>query len=249
MEVLVVEDEKLIRDGIISILTNKINFITTIYAADSGSAGLDIANLKRPHLIITDIRMPDMTGLEMAQLIQEMGIDANFIIVSGYSDFQYAQKAIQINRIKDYLLKPIYWADLVKAIHKIHEETCNHNDKSVVSTNTDSSNTSDARNIIKRAQDFIRANYNHEISLQVVGDYLYLNPSYFSMLFKNQTGENFLDFLTKIRIENAKRLLVETNLKIYKISEMVGYKSEKHFITVFKKNMGHSPNQYRQYGH
>ncbi|BBI36350.1 response regulator transcription factor [Cohnella abietis] len=248
MDILVVEDEKLIRDGIISIITSKINFVTNIFSADSGLAGIDIANHKRPHLIITDIRMPDMTGLEMARLIQEMSIDTSFVVVSGYSDFQYTQQAVQNNSIKDYLLKPIYWADLVKAVTKVHQETHTKDPVALDNNEIDSSGISETRNIIKRAKQFIRANYNKEISLQMVGDYLYLNPSYFSMLFKNQSGENFLDYLTRIRIENAKRLLVETNLKIYKISEMVGYKSEKHFITVFKKNMGYSPNQHRQYG-
>lgn len=248
MEVLVVEDEKIIRDGIISILTSKLQFIDTVYSADNALTGIDIANHKRPNLIITDIQMPDMTGLEMAQIIQDMSIDAHFIIISGYSDFKYTQKAVQIDRVKDYLLKPISWLDLVKAVQKLQTETGKPVWTPLDTVADDSGKSAETRKMIERAKDFIRFNYNKDISLQVVGDHLYLNPSYFSMLFKNQTGENFLDYLTRIRLDNAKRLLDETNLKIYQISEMVGYKSEKHFITLFRKNVGCSPNQYRQYG-
>lgn len=102
-----------------------------------------------------------------------------------------------------------------------------------------------SRKIIEDAIAFIHENIKEEISLDIVAKKLYINPAYLSRLFKDEVGKTFTHFLMKTRVEKAKELLKESYLKIYEISEQVGYKNEKYFSRIFKDFEGITPNEYR----
>ncbi|CAI6070328.1 helix-turn-helix domain-containing protein [Cohnella sp. JJ-181] len=93
---------------------------------------------------------------------------------------------------------------------------------------------------------YIEQHYNQELTLQEIANQFYLSREYISRRFKQETGENMIDFLTRIRIDKAKLLLANPNFKIAQVAEMVGYQDEKYFSKVFKKLTGVSPNQYRK---
>jgi two-component system, response regulator YesN len=97
-----------------------------------------------------------------------------------------------------------------------------------------------------RAIAYIRENYHKDLNLAVVSNYISLNYSYFSHMFKEFTGQNFVDYLKMVRIEGAKRLLKDTDYKVFEISEMVGYKNPKQFARVFREIEGISPKEYRE---
>ncbi|HEX3048572.1 MAG TPA: helix-turn-helix domain-containing protein, partial [Bacillota bacterium] len=98
---------------------------------------------------------------------------------------------------------------------------------------------------IARAQEFIKNNFMQDLTLKMASDYVGLSESHFSYLFTKTTGESFIDYLTRLRIEKAKELIGSTNLKIYEIALQVGYTSTEHFSRVFKKLTGISPNLYK----
>lgn len=98
---------------------------------------------------------------------------------------------------------------------------------------------------IQKAKEYIRENYMKKISLAEVSEYLGLSEGYFSALFSQENEENFIQYLTQYRIEQAKKMLTKTNLKIYEICEAIGYENVEHFSRVFKKNVGLSPLQYK----
>lgn len=100
--------------------------------------------------------------------------------------------------------------------------------------------------IIKKSKKFIKNNYSNKITLKSLAQYVALNPSYLSALFKKETGCNFIDYLTRIRLEKAEKLLQNLDLKIYQVGNKVGYNNSKYFCEVFKKNYGITPNQYRK---
>ena len=121
--------------------------------------------------------------------------------------------------------------DLLMRIHEYHKQM-----KSVYSE----------QKYMDRAIAYIRENYHKDLNLAVVANYISLNYSYFSHMFKEYIGQNFVDYLKMVRVESAKKLLQETDFKILEISEMVGYKNPKQFARVFRDVEGISPKEYRE---
>ncbi len=115
--------------------------------------------------------------------------------------------------------------------------------KSIV--NNHMQNDSGNNNAVESAKKFIAANYYKDISLELMANYVYLNPSYFSELFKKETGRNFIEYLTGVRINRAKELLKNTGLKSYEVCEAVGYTDSKYFSKLFKKIVGVTPSEYK----
>jgi AraC-like DNA-binding protein len=101
-------------------------------------------------------------------------------------------------------------------------------------------------NTIYKAVDFIRSNYMNKITLEETAQYVYLSPAYFSKIFKEETKSNFNVFLNNIRIEQAKKLLLNDNINLSDISNIVGYEDQSYFTKVFKRVTGVSPGRFRQ---
>lgn len=99
---------------------------------------------------------------------------------------------------------------------------------------------------IRLAKQFINENYNQALTLEIIGDKIGFNPTYFSSVFKKETGMNFVDYITEIRVQNAKQILVDTDKSIIDISTQVGFNDIKYFTKKFKKSTGLSPTEYRK---
>ncbi len=117
MRILIVEDEVKIREGISNLITKHTSH-TVVGEAKNGSEGMNLIIRYRPDLVMTDIRMPDMDGLQMLMKLQEMGVNQHVVILSGYSEFEYAKKAIQLG-VDDYLLKPIGVEEVIQILDRI----------------------------------------------------------------------------------------------------------------------------------
>ncbi|MBN8252682.1 response regulator [Priestia flexa] len=105
--------------------------------------------------------------------------------------------------------------------------------------------THGTNSIIERAIRIIHSSYMEDLSLQMIADELSLHPVWLSQLFKKETGQTYMDFLTETRINKAKTLLRETSMKVYEIAESVGYQNLQHFGTIFKKRTSQTPKEYR----
>lgn len=99
---------------------------------------------------------------------------------------------------------------------------------------------------IKEAVDYIKQNYNKDLNMAVVSNYISMNYSLFSFSFKQYTGTNFVNYLKELRVAKAKELLAGTDMKIIEISQTIGYENEKHFMKIFKTECGVSPSEYRK---
>lgn len=256
---LVADDEKWIRERIISSIDwAKIGVTVTGQAAD-GEEALALSRELKPDIILTDIRMPGLSGLDFLKALNKTGINSKLIIISGYSDFEYAHKAIKLG-VSDYILKPVENAELVnivkKCIRQIEAENFKNRiiDQAAFQKNLSGKLAEYAkgdqgarkRNTIEKAVAFIEANYNKPISLDDAAAEVMLNPSYFSKLFRESIGLSYSKYLSQYRINKAKELMNDPARRIKEIANMVGYENVRYFIRVFKSLTGLSPNVYKE---
>lgn len=190
--------------------------------------------------IITDIRMPGMSGLELAKTCSTRFPDIYIIITSAYSDFEYAHQAIKYN-VVDYCLKPIDDDDFYRAMNRLKaclNRSPNHGNPHSL--------YNDSNDTIKKALEYVDKHYNENINANDVAKHIMVSPNYFSSYFKKNTGEKFSLFLRRYRLEKACELLQSTNLKISCIAEKIGYKSFTHFYGLFYEQYGITPAEYRK---
>jgi two-component system response regulator YesN len=121
MRIVIVEDEAMPRNGLINLIKKLGKNFEIIGEAANGAAGLDIIKSRNPDVVITDIKMPDMSGLDMIEEVKRLEIKSRFIILSGYAEFSYAQKGIELG-VDEYLLKPITPDDLEEVLASIEKK-------------------------------------------------------------------------------------------------------------------------------
>lgn len=233
---LIAEDENLERRALRYILGNKISNINICGEARSGLEAIEIAKITSPDIILMDIEMPELSGLEAQREIIKFLPNVATIILTAYDDFIFTQSAIRL-KVIDYLLKPIKPDDLTEAINRcISLITMQHNIGI-------SNNLHDT--LIQEAIKFIDKNYNQDINLELVAAYIHLNPQYFSRYFKSKIGINFINYLSSLRIKKAKELLLNTDENITEISLKVGYIDSSYFSKVFLRSVGITPHKFR----
>jgi len=251
--ILVIDDEPRTRLGIKKTLEAWSNGRFMIEAATSGIEALEWLENNSVNIIITDICMPKIDGLQMLEALTEKGQAPVVIVISGYADFAYAKKALQLG-VFEYLVKPIEKNVLIQAVERaLVEESSRERidvleklvDPKLVEINLEEANYNQ---LISDAMKYIDENMHDSITMKQVALHLHLNASYFSVLFKEETGVTFSEYLTRTRLQKAKELLLTTDMPIWEVAEKVGYSTDKYFIKVFKENEGISPKSFRKVG-
>ncbi|MCR8636490.1 response regulator [Paenibacillus radicis (ex Xue et al. 2023)] len=384
MQILIVDDETVIREGIQRTLHNRFPQYRIHHAANAEQA-ISLLHEHRIHIVLTDILMPGMTGLELMNVSRHRHPHLKWVVISAYSEFAYAQEAVRLGA-KDYLLKPIGKEMLTEMIDKLSMEIVKetelteeaevlkrnrkylqeavfqrfaagldtgridmgpiidqhphfrlimvkmesdkpvrlenfiienvmaelierygrgfvtvHDSQSLLGLITLQNEASlpellselrthlikylrvpfqimhteriqhfeavpeevqrmrQASTIqiyehyvsggdraVEVAQQYIRSHYQEELSLEKVAAIVYLNPVYFSQLFKQKTGQGFKEYVIQLRLDQAKLLLANPKLKLADIAERIGYKDMRHFTQVFRKKYGVTPSEFRQ---
>jgi two-component system, response regulator YesN len=249
--ILIVDDEPRTRQGLKKILDTWATGFYQILMAASGEEAIELMKQHRVHILITDIQMPEITGLQLLKIAKEQGIQPVMIVISAYSEFEYAQEALRLGVI-NYLLKPISKKALIEAVEAAVEavekqERAGMIEK-VVDTRLVEADTQHPSNRepIREAIEYINQHIKNELTQKEVADHVHLNPSYLSVLFKEHVKLTFSEYITRRRIQRAKELLISTNLPVNDIAEESGYKTAKYFIKIFKELEGITPSAYRK---
>ncbi len=244
-KVVVVEDEKRVRQGIVMGTDwSKINCLVMGEAAN-GEEGIAMIRKCRPDIVITDIRMPKMMGLEMVEKIQELGLEPHVIFLTAYDDFVYAQQAVKLSAA-DYLLKPFKDGELESTILKIIEKNKRDTERKEQKNQELKMDPGDKSKYIMDAIAYVDENYaNPNISVKAVADYLGISEGHLSHLFRKETDSTLMAFVTKRRMRVAMNLLQDYRHKIYEVAEQVGYRNITYFSATFKKYVGVTPSEYQ----
>ncbi len=244
---IVAEDESLIRRNLVKKIASLNLPLTLAGEASNGEEAILLMEEHFPDLVITDIRMPPPDGLELAQYIQKNHPGTRTILLSGYSDFAYALSALRCG-VMDYLLKPVTLEALSESLHKILITMAAESDE--LDSYRSSNSRLDQRSICELLETYLQENYQQEISFQELGEKFGFTPEYLGKLFKKHTGETPSKYLTRLRMNEAKRLLLNNpNMEIQKVGELVGYRDGFYFSRTFKSHTGIQPSEFRHQGH
>ena len=236
MRILIVEDEVMIREGLARLIKSHTGH-TVIGEASNGQEGLSLALRFKPDLVITDIRMPVMDGLAMIEKAQADGAQCSYVIISAYRDFEYARTAIRCG-VREYILKPLNRFEVAACLERLLDMKA----ETMRTEDGEKEEAAEDGGSIGKAIQYIEHNFYRSISLEEVSQAVHMNTAYFSTLFKKQTGKKYIDYVTDLRMEKARKLILNTDLKIGAIAEMVGYGSTKHFTRIYKEKFGTTPN-------
>lgn len=241
---LIVEDEKLIRRNISKKITDLNTNFTVVAEAIDGHEALKLMEHEIPHLVITDIQMPVMNGLELAKNIYFAYPNTKVVILSGHDDFEFARQAISY-QVEDYLLKPVTSETLLNTLNKIKFKI-RKDYESLAQTAQSLSHNISQEELVQAIELFIKENYNKNLSLKEIANHLNFSVDYLSKIFKKHRQETPIKYMTRLRINEAKRILsTGLEMDIKTIGELVGYDDPYYFSRVFKNNTGYYPSEFR----
>lgn len=234
--VLIVDDEPWIVALIRGLVAWKSLGMAVVGEAGDAAAALAMVASLSPDVLVTDIRMPDMDGLQMIERARLLRPALRVIVVSGYDDFAYARRALQLGAV-DYLLKPLNAAELARALTACRQRL------DAESTAADVASRQ-LHPRVRSALDYIAARYAGDLSLTEVAEAVGAGVTYFCELFKREVGVGFADYVSSLRIEEAKRLLSEGSLKVREVAVRVGYRNANYFSRVFHRRTGVRAREY-----
>ncbi|MEX2414626.1 MAG: response regulator [Paenibacillaceae bacterium] len=240
-DILLVEDERWVRTALRKTIERTGLPFRVIHETTNGVEAVDWLNDHAASIVLTDIRMPVMDGLALMEEIRRRNNDTAVVIISGHDDFSYAQRALQLGAF-DYLLKPVEADNMTVCLQK----WLDHQEKEP--SMAPEVHPFDVKEMspIEQVTRYIDAMLIPEMTLTEAAAMVHLNPSYFCKLFKQHTKVKFTDYMTKVRMKEATRLLEKTSLRISEIAERLGYADLAYFSNTFKKTMGLTPSDYRK---
>lgn len=237
MQVLIVDDEPYMVDYLRKLVDWEQYGFEHVYTVGGGSMARDLLDKYQPELLITDIRMPKISGLDLCRHIFERKYSTKVMILSGYGEFEYAKQAIQYG-VSEYLLKPILKEEFEEILEKMLERHF-----AMQKEQQEKEKTGD---VIFEVENYIKENIESDLSLELLASVVHLNPSYLSRYFKDSTGENLSNFVTRCKMEKAACLLEHTEQKINEIMQQLGYQKSQHFAKIFREQYGVSPKDYKR---
>lgn len=247
-KVIVVEDETMVRRGIILTIDWAALNCVIVGEAANGEEGAKLTERLSPDIIVTDVKMPRMDGVEMIMKLREGGCRARFIILTAYSDFKYAQSALRLG-VSDYLLKPLRDGDLEHAVQHVEEQMEDRKEREeepdTIPMLRFSTNKKSKNKYVESATQYIREHYREDITISTVAGYLEISEGYLSRVFKKETDYTFTNYLAFYRMQVAMNLLKDCRVKVYEVADQVGYSDTAYFSAQFKKIMGVSPSEYQ----
>lgn len=257
--VLLVDDEKSVVEAISRLVPWEEYGVRLAGCCLNGFDAIKMIECEKPDIVIMDIKMPVMDGIELIRKAREMGHDEEFIVLSGYNEFEFAKEAMK-EGVKHYLLKPCGEGEIKEAIEEVIADI-NYKQKLKDARQLVERlelTVNEKRRSIEKKEDFVEKILQYveehledkKLGLKwVSSELVYLNEDYVGKTFTQRVGENFTVYLNKKRMERAKLLIsIMPEDKIYVIAEQVGCGDNPHYFSkLFKKYTGFTPKEYKEF--
>lgn len=240
----IADDEKVIRNGLKKMLEASDLQLNIAEPAANGKEALEIIKKFLPKIILMDINMPGIKGLDVIETVKPYIPDSKIIIISGHDDFQYVQRALQLGAF-DYLLKPINKNQLIDVIKRAIENIKESDIDKVEELHE--AKLDNGKSIANKAIEYIKENYKDaELNLSNLSKIFHVSESYMTRIIKKKVNKSFSAYITELRMEEAMRLLSKRDdIMVGQVAEIVGYSSHHYFCRVFKNYTKLSPLEYK----
>lgn len=258
LRLIIAEDEDIIRMGLVQTVDWQSMGVEIAGAAADGSEALRLVQELQPEVLLTDIRMPRLSGLELAEKVLELGLPTRVVFLTSYAEFAYAREALRLQAV-DYLLKPIEEKELQRVMAKIanelSEQPPNANPQQDAAAKDMAQDLTDWLALlhepglnphVRKALERIAADYGKHLSIEAVAEELSVSTSYLSRKLKEATGHTFGSLLARYRLQEALKLLAKGEYRVYEVAEQTGFGEYKSFCQTFKKYLHESPKRYMQ---
>ncbi len=257
LKLIIAEDEDIIRMGLVQTLDWQSMGVEIVGEAADGMEALEQVKKLQPDVLLTDIRMPRLSGLELADKVLAMGQRTRMVFLTSYAEFDYAREALRLQAV-DYLLKPVEEEELTRVMKNIAKDLANQVEleagggavsNSEVKELTDWLDLLQEQRLnphVRRALERIVTAYNQHLSIEDLAEELQVSTSYLSRKLKEVTGHTFGGLLARYRLQKALKLLAEGEYRVYEVAEQTGFGEYKKFCQTFKKYLHESPKRYMQ---
>lgn len=233
-KILLADDETFALIGLEKLVNLIAPVDSIIITATNGKEAVSKAEKLEPDIVILDIDMPILSGIEAAKIIKRENPDCKILFLTAYNKFEYAVSALRIPA-EDYLLKPVRESELKAKFLSAIQDSCDKYEKI----------EKEKSSFRKKVETYIEMNYSRDLAQDEIAGIVGQNPSYFSRSFKNEFNQTFTDYLTEYRISKSKSLLSDSDFTIKEIAEICGYKDSNYFSKVFRKYTGEAPSEYK----
>lgn len=234
-QLLIVDDEVTIRTSLANYFPwVQEGFVVAGICAD-GREAIRFLDGGQIDVLLIDIMMPHVTGIEVARYIYEKGLRVKVVLLSAHGEFSYAQTSMRYG-VKYYVLKPTKYEELKQIFSEVREALDQENGQE--------KEGAEETDVVERMRRYIDENCA-TATLEEISELFHLNLSYISRLFKKKMSVNFTDYVTQVRMEKARRLLNDSDCLISEVCVIVGYSDPRSFSKAFKKYFGVSPRDFR----
>lgn len=246
LRLVIVDDEPAIRSGLVDLFPWDSLGYDVIGQFDDGKQALNFLLTNPVDVVLTDIRMPIMDGIALAKAIRQERPNIIIVFLSSYTEFEYARQGLLLG-VRDYIIKPVKYQVLTDTFSRLYNSAI-----------TGDGNTDAAEDV--KVPSLYQGYYSEIVSLvkQYVEEHLAdasletaavaagFSPNYVSRVFHKHAQISFSEYLLAERMKKAASLLRNINVKLYEVSEMVGYDNAKSFSRAFSQYYGTTPTEYRK---
>ncbi|PLT35374.1 helix-turn-helix domain-containing protein [Bacillus sp. V5-8f] len=243
-ELLIVDNDLMARKEICSIVQESKYHFLSVYESSTVQRGLLLLKQSQPSALIIDLSLPDMDGIQFGRTALQLYPTLPIIVVTQLKMFELVQQSMN-SGFASFLLKPLSKNELIETFDRVLAPEISSQVHYGIN-NASGEFITDLKNPIESAIQYIQLNYGDALTLKDISNKVYLSPSYFSRLFKEETGMTFVEYVTFVRVQKAKGMLRLSSLPIEVIANNTGFANSSYFATAFKKLVGKTPTEYRE---